>query len=167
MTAAKKVGRKKQPAPGTTAVKDRFVGFPLGREAQMLAEFLRGCGAVVVVPDLRDDAARMEWLKARQDAATVPMWYLDWAAVILEQIPERPLRKAGRPKTDAVERVETWALVMPVADAARMEATMEARKRGEEAYRRGEEVPEDADAIEKRAEDLAHQVYRHRKPDVT
>ena len=43
---------------------------------------------------------------ARQDAATVPMWYLDWAAVILEQIPERPLRKAGRPKTDAVERVE-------------------------------------------------------------
>ena len=56
---------------------------------------------------------------------------------------------------------------MPViADAARMEATMEARKRGEEAYKRGEEVPEDADAIEKRAADLARAVYRRRKTDM-
>jgi hypothetical protein len=156
---AKKTGRKKRPpTPGTTAVKDRVVGIPLGHEAQMLAEFLRGCGAdPKLVPDLRDDVARTEWRNARQDATRVPTWYLDWAAAILEQIPQRSLRKPGKPKQDAGKSVEVWTHGMSVAEAARMVATLEARKRDED-------VSEDD--IKKRADDLARQIYRRRKTDM-
>jgi hypothetical protein len=171
VTAGKKAGKKKKrkPTPGTTIVKDRFIGFPLGRETQMLAEFLRGRGAVPkLVPDLRDDAARTEWVNVRQRATTVPMWYLDWAAVILEQIQERSLRKAGRSKRDAVKSVEAWAaLGMPIAEAARMRATLEARRsmqprdgETEKEFRKRENL-----AIEDLSKSLARQANRRRKPD--
>ena len=161
MTATKKTSKKKQPTPRTTAVKDRLVGIPLGYEAQMLAQYLRGRGAdPKSVPDPRDDVARSEWTAARgRDVTRVPMWYLDWAAAILEQIPRRSLRKPGRPKTEAVRDVEFWADVMrmPGADAARLVATIEARRSGDDMS---------DDAIEERAEQLAHEVYRRRKSDM-
>jgi hypothetical protein len=161
MTAAKKTGKKKrQPTLGTTAVKDRVVGVPLGYEAQMLAQYLRGCGAdPELAPDMRDAVARSDWTVGRaSNAKRVPMWFLDWAAAILQQIPQRSLRKPGRPKTDAVRNVEFLAQVIPTAEAARMVATLEARQSDDPTAEAG---------IEERAEQLAHEVYRHRKPAVT
>jgi hypothetical protein len=158
----KKAGKKKrQPAPGTTAVKDRVVGVTLGHEAQTLAGFLRVYGADPgLVPDMSDDAARFDFMAGRaRYVKDIPMWALDLVAAILKQIPLRSPRKAGRPKTDAVRNVERWAYGMPVADAARLVATMEIRQR---------EGGGSENEIEKRAEQLAHLVYRRRrKPDVT
>jgi hypothetical protein len=159
--ANKKPAKKKRPPrPGTTPVKDRIIGVPLGREAQMLAQFLRGCGADPgLVPDPRNSAANSDWTVGRGGyVKRVPMWFLDWAAAILEQIPQRS-GKPGREKQDAVKSVELWALAMPVADAARRVATLEAR-------RRGGDVPQVEDAIEKRAADLARAVYRRRRTDM-
>jgi hypothetical protein len=164
--ATKKAGRKnRQPAPGTTAVKDRVVGMPLGREAQMIAQYLRGGGArAELVPDMRDDVARSDWTVGRARAARrVPMWMLDWAVSVLEQIPQRSRRKPGRAKTEAVRNVEFWAQTMPVAEAARMEAKLEATRQRD--YD-GDFSEGEADKIEKRAEDLARAVYRSRKPDM-
>jgi hypothetical protein len=154
--ATKKAAKKKQPPkPGTTAVKDRVIGMPLGREAQMLAKFLRGGGANPdLVPDLRNDAARSEWTAARgRYAKRVPAWLLDLTVAVLEQVPARSLRKAGKPKQDAVKDVEFLARAMPVAAAALMVATLEAR--------RAEDTSDDN--IQKRAGDLGRQVYRQPK----
>ena len=98
---------------------------------------------------MRDAVARSDWTVGRaSNAKRVPMWFLDWAAAILEQIPQRSLRKPGRPKTDAVRNVEFWARVMqmPVAEAARMVATLEARQRDDDSAE---------DGAEERAEQLA------------
>jgi hypothetical protein len=149
-TKREKANRKKL-TRGTTAVRDRVAGLPLGHEAQMLAELLRGCGAN---PELVPDHDVVAWMAARgRDAKRVPMWMLDLVVAILEQIPRRP-RKPGRAKQDAVKRVEVFAHGMPIADAARMVAVLEARQR--------DKMPEAE--IKKRADNLAHQVYRHRKP---
>ena len=125
----------------------------------MLAQYLRGRGAdPKSVPDLRKDVARSDWIVARgRDVTRVPMWYLDWAAAILEQIPQRSRRKAGHPKQDAVKDVEFWAQGMPIAEAARMVATLEARRSDDD---RSE------DDIHKRANDLKRQGYRRPKPDM-
>jgi hypothetical protein len=157
MTAAKKTSKKlarnkRQPTPGTTAVKDRVVGTPLGHEARALAKFLRAYGAdPQLVPDMSDDAARSDLMAERgRCAKSIPMWALDFAVAILEQIPQRSPREPGRPRQDAVERVETWKHAMSIADAARWVASMEARP------------GESKDKIKGRAEKLARQVYRRR-----
>ncbi|MDF0523162.1 hypothetical protein P0R31_38765 [Bradyrhizobium yuanmingense] len=162
MTAAKKTSeeaakKKRQATPGTTAVQDRVVGVPLGHEAQTLAKVLRAYRAdPQLVPDMRDNAARSDWLAERgRHAKSLPMWALDYAVAILEQIPQRSPRKPGRPRQDAVESVEFWEHAMSGAEAARFVASMEARP------------GESKDEIEERAKRLAHLTYRRRrKPDV-
>jgi hypothetical protein len=159
--AAKKAAKKKQPTkPGTTEVEDRVVGMPLGREAKMLAALLRGYGAdPKLVPDLRDVAARSNWTVERGGyPKRVPMWLLDLTVAVLDQIPQRSLRKVGHPKQDAVKDVEFWVDVMRMPAAASGRLVAKARQRADGTLE---------DDIQKRADDLANRIYRRSKPDMS
>jgi hypothetical protein len=165
---AKKAKRLRR--PGRTEVMDRFVGLPLGREAQMLAELMRDCGAdPQLVPDLRDDAEKSAWLGAR-GTMTVPMYWLDWAAAILGQIPQRVEKKRGRPKQEAVRNVEFWDRYGEdnTAENARLVAALEVRKTMEphDGETETEFGKRENEKIKDRSKALARRVYRRRKSDL-
>lgn len=155
----KKAGAKpkRKPKPRVTEVLDRVEGVPLGREAQHVAALLRSFGSdPSLVPDLRADAARVAFLseRARPLRRSLPMWVLDLAAAVLAQIPlraEARRKRRGRPRDPDTEEVEFWQLGGgTTAEAARLVATLRARRQGQ-----------DDDHAE--AERLARRLYRKPK----
>ena len=157
-----KKAAKRKLKPRTTAVADRS-SWPLGSEAKMLASFLRNVGAdgARAVPPGSSDEARKAWLaKQSRFVKRLPMWMLDYAVAVLEQIPNREDRRHGRRREISTEEVERLSAFMPTAEAAKLVAETEAYLAGAN----GERLS--ADAIAERAEKLARRIYRQRKVDV-
>ena len=157
--------KKAKPKPRTTVVPDRSaISMPLGVEAKMLANFLRDLGADgarAVLPGVSSDKERKDWLESQSRfAKRIPMWMLDLAVAILEQIPNREDRRHGRRREIATEEVERLSAFMPTAEAAKLVAETEAYLAGASGKR-----PSD-DAMAERAEKLARRVYRKRRRDL-
>jgi hypothetical protein len=103
---------------------------PLGSEAKILAAFLRsagGDGRRAALPGLTSDAERRDWMERGSRFAECPMWALDYAVAILEQIPDREDRPRGRRREDTTAQVERLSLDgSPVAKGAKIVAELEA-----------------------------------------
>src|SRR5262245_57762317 len=98
-------------SPPITKVPDRS-RLPLGSEGRIAAKFLRQYGAnpsLVPRPGIDTDEARQTWLNERSSPVRkVPLWVLDLAAAVLDQIPVRQDRPANRPKDDLTKAAEFW-----------------------------------------------------------
>jgi hypothetical protein len=129
----------------------------------MVADFLRGVGADgtrAVRPGISSDEERRVWLlSGSRPAKRVPMWMLDYAVAILEQIPDRPdQRGRGRPRETATKLVELLRRGdSSTAEVASLVATLDA---GREAFETGKPVSKEQ--IEKRKQKLARRVYRRK-----
>ena len=160
--------RARPKPPKTTAVPDRSVDVALGREAKVLARFLRDAGVEPdLVPDVRDQAASSEWTAARsRPLRRLPAWMVDWACAILEKITERDDRPPGRRSDPAVAAVEFWKpFVDAEIDAARIVARGELWAERKKAATKPEDLlaEPDEEAIEVRAKKLIRRTYPSRK----
>jgi hypothetical protein len=130
----------------------------LGDEAHLIAATLRSYGAdpaQAVVPGVTTDAERVCRMKLRaRPARGVPLWLLDYAAAILDQIPARKNQAKHRPRDPLLDRVEVLAEAVGVAEAARF-ATIGLRDKGGELL--------SAKQTKARAAKLARAVYRSHK----
>jgi hypothetical protein len=157
--------KRRKAKPRTTLVPDRSTWpMPLGSEAAMLARFLRNVGADgarAVLPG-SSGKERKDWMESRSRfAKRLPMWMLDLAVAILEQIPIREDRPQGRRREDATARVELLSAGGNTTKAAKLVAELEAAREAAASGKR----PSD-DAVAARAEALARRVYRQRRRNV-
>ena len=100
--------------------------FRSGVRRKCVADFLRAYGAVRrCASDLRDHTARTEWSGCSKRATSgCRCGFSIGRSAILEQIPRRSLRKRRKAKTGRRAKRRDWALVMPIAEAARLVATI-------------------------------------------
>jgi hypothetical protein len=132
--------------------------------AQLVAEFLRGCGAEPdhVPTDLSDAAARNHWIEARASFAPhVRLYLIDIAAAILETNPRRKITRKGRPLGRAVAETEAFASRLgSLIEAARFVAPNYAEKLPSKGAPIDREIKK---KIEADAQRLARQVSRRSK----
>jgi len=155
---AKKSGRR--PAGRLiTIVPDRS-RLSLGSEARIAAKFLRQHGAdpsLVPRPGIDTDEARRSWLQKRSPLVrTLPLWAIDLAAAILDQIPIRQERPANRPKDYLTKDAEFWKQTfgMTSAEAARWAVTLDPL------HRRSDD---DTD-LDAKAQKVSRRLYRKPTP---